>query len=268
MSLQTEALNTTETGPDNDRALRSAVLRNRVNEIEALVKAGADPNTTSNSNPQNPKETLLTYAARHGNDQMIVALMKAGADPNSNRDVIAGAPLFEAIMSAKPSTINTLLTSGKINPDVMINVPGPVGIISTRDFALACAVFPHLGTSPPIIENVMEVIKLKPDIHRISPFVDYAMKTGNLEVGVALADYMQQRLAAGIETTSTYNSWMKRAIVNAPEGSELETLLKQEYAGKKANGSTFDTADATEQFRTQARIDNPTVAAQPAALKM
>jgi cytohesin len=115
--------------------LYAAVFRDKLNIVEALLKAGADVNAENQwgsplhfaSSPgtatallkakakvnavNSGGRTPLHYAARNGFDQVVHTLLGAGADVNIGRN-IDGTPLFRAAQEGHAQTVDALIEAG------------------------------------------------------------------------------------------------------------------------------------------------------------
>lgn len=86
------AMEHTQTLDDKDKQLFQAVINNRLDRIEQLLKQGADPNMRDTSG-----STPLHWACRNGQLEIARLLVKKGADVNAQRDD-GKTPLHLAIL--------------------------------------------------------------------------------------------------------------------------------------------------------------------------
>lgn len=96
--------------PDSDGTtatpLEAAIVSDNPDFVEALIKAGADPNTRSSGAPSSP----LYLAIFSAGGEVISSLAEGGAD--LNEVVAGGTPLFLAAALGKKEAVEALLDAG------------------------------------------------------------------------------------------------------------------------------------------------------------
>lgn len=87
-------------------ALITAAARNDIKQLEALLKAGANPNAVANQWGENP----LMHAVLHGNVEMTRMLLEAGANPDMKGRGFT--PLGMASLLGHTQVVRLLLKAG------------------------------------------------------------------------------------------------------------------------------------------------------------
>jgi ankyrin repeat protein len=125
-------------GKDN-QILYNAIESQNLNEVQQLLNAGRDPNSTTRctindddgfqlvNQPQD--ELPVFFAVQHGSPEMVTALLTAGADPNRTGKASL-PPLMEAIYEAKYDHVAALLAGGA-NPNWQDVTSGETPLIAT-----------------------------------------------------------------------------------------------------------------------------------------
>jgi ankyrin repeat protein len=193
-------------------ALEEAILHHDPSAAEALIKAGADPN----SRDRHARTPLHVAAAADGKVELMRLLLTKGADPNS-RDDSGASPLDEAAWAGSDDKVAVLLDAGaKIDaPDTRtgatpLNEAAFSGHVRVVKLLLGrgadAGIKDRAGFSP--VENAIR--QHQPEIARIllDHAKDHELANHLLEVAVSRghADTVRMLLDAGADVDARSSS--------------------------------------------------------------
>lgn len=126
-------------GPEGDSLLTIAVLSNDIGRVQYLLDLGADPSLPNGRAP-------VTLAAGGAKLEIVKALLRAGADPNGTVD--SQPALWRAVEGGRRDVANLLLRAGATIDQPNSNGDTPLIIATQVDeYALAISLL-DAGASP------------------------------------------------------------------------------------------------------------------------